>query len=49
MPIHDNKRVTLDKVAEWWEINHGSPYALIHLKLHFIKSAGLISSQLSRI
>jgi hypothetical protein len=48
--IVDNRRVTLDDVADWWESIHGSVYELIGQKLHFYKDfAGLISGQLSRI
>jgi len=48
--IVDNRRVTLDDVADWWEIIHGSVYELICQKLHLYKVfAGLISRQLSGI
>jgi hypothetical protein len=48
--IVDNRRVTCDDVADWWEIIHGSVYELIHQKLHFYKVfAGLISRQFSGI
>jgi hypothetical protein len=42
--------VTLDDVADRWEIIHGSVYELICQKLHLYKVfAGLISRQLSGI
>ena len=35
--ILENRRVTIDEVANYFEISHGSTYAIIHKRLGFRK------------